>query len=221
MIRPSRAPRARRAAGGLVAFVVVLVGALSGAMCAGCSGPRSDADSRARQVLDDARQRQEAMLEAERLTAEGDALIEKNLDGAIERYRSAIRVWPRSPIAYNNLGYALLEQGDYRGASEALLIAAEQLPTDARPLQNLGLLYLRLGWNEEAYERFAEALGRDPNHVPSLTGIAQAAQALQRADERTLEFVKRAQLFVGESNDWGPYLARQRLRIEQQLQNGG
>ncbi len=195
--------------------LVLLLGACASSQRTGVS------DSRARQVLEEARRRHQAMLKAEELTAQGDAIVKEDLDRAIELYREAIRTWPRSPIAYNNLGYALLQRGDYREASEALLIAAEQLPTDARPLQNLGVLHLRLGWNKEAYDDFAEALERDPNHIPSLTGIVQAAQALQKADEETLEFVKRAQLFLGDSPQWAPYLARQRLRIEQQLQAEG
>lgn len=172
-------------------------------------------------VLAQAQLRQEAMARSEQLTVEGDALMARDLQRSVEKYREAIRTWPRAPIAYNNLGFALLkrgETGDLRDAHDALLIAAEQMPTDARPLHNLGVLMMRVGRNSEAYKLFGEALDRDPNDLGSLKGIVQAAHVLQRSDEMTLGYVQRAQLYLASSPDWGPYLARQRLRIKQELQ---
>ncbi len=173
-------------------------------------------------VQAEARARQEAMDTSHQLTVEGDALVARDIDRSIEKYREAIRAWPRAPIAYNNLGFALLkrgETGDLFDAHDVLLIAAEQMPTDSRPLYNLGVLMTRLGRNSEAYDLFAEALDRDPNDVGALTGIVETAQVLQRADELTLEYVQRAELYLATSPEWGAYLARQRQRIKQELQH--
>jgi len=189
--------------------------------CASTSSKSPDKTS-AKRIFDEARQRQAQMLESERLTGEGDKLVLRDPDRAIERYREAIRAWPRAPIAYNNLGFALLQrgdEGDLRDAHDALLIASEQMPTDARPLRNLGVLMMRIGRSSEAYELFAEALDRDPNDLGSLQGIIEAAHATQRADEQTLEYVKRAELFLADTPEWGPYLARQRVRISQELRH--
>lgn len=197
----------------LVALVLAGVG-LGG--CAGDGGRRSVDRRGANEVAEQRQRLEEAERRGEELAQQATAIAQRDPQRAVELYREAVRSWPRLSGAWNNMGVLLMESGDHRAANDAFLIAAENAPWDPRPLQNLGVLKMRVGWNDQAFSHFLEALERDPNHVPSLVGAAEAAFMLQRADERVLEIIRRAQLHPT-SPDTNAWLARQRLVVEQQL----
>lgn len=174
------------------------------------------------------RQVDEARLELERRKNEAVALATRaeaaarsgRRAEAIDLYRQALVLWNRVPMGYNNLGVLLYEEGRYAEAVDALEIATVMEPDDPRPLRNLGLLWMTVDYPSRAYRLFEEALERDPTHLESLRGIVGAADALIRADERLLAYVREALL---RENDpiWRDYLNRQLYRIQQSLEAAG
>lgn len=128
----------------------------------------------------------------------------------------AITIVPSMGSAWNNLGVARLKQRDYLGARDALLRAAELLPTDPRPYENLGHVHNEAGYDAEALQCFRESLGRDPNWLASLRGAARAQKYLLRSDEAGLEIVKRG-LYIEKDPQWRHLFESERLRMEADL----
>jgi len=93
---------------------------------------------------------------------------------------------------------------------------ATQSPGDARPVENLGVLWALRGYHDEALTQFDEALRRDPRSLPALRGAVRSAHMLQLADEDTLEYIKKA-LLLETDETWLAYLQRQRYRVEQEI----
>lgn len=197
-----------------------LCGPLAG--CVSSQGPsaRDRADALA-QVNDARAQLERQKAEAVELATRAEAAAQRGRQTeAIELYRQALSRWNRVPMGYNNLGVLLYEQGQYAEAVDALEIATVLEPDDPRPLRNLGLLWMTVDYPSRAYEVFQEALDRDPTHLESLRGIVGAADALIRADEQLLAYVREA--LLRESDPiWRDYLNRQLYRIQQTLEVEG
>ena len=132
-------------------------------------------------------------------------------------YQDAVTTYPDLAAAWNNLGVLLMERQDYMAASEALKRAARLSPADPAPLENLGLVYQRAGWSEEALRYYAAALSRDPYHVGALRGAAKAARLLNKADAEALERVRTA-LMLEKDAGWRMFFERERVRIQSRMQ---
>lgn len=90
-------------------------------------------------------------------------------------YRLALRVYPKHPLAANDLGYFLLERGDSLEEAESLLeIALEGQPTNASVLDSVGWLRYHQGILEDQLD--AEG------HVVRRGAVPLLEDALQRAD---------------------------------------
>lgn len=182
------------------------------ALVGGCAGPAADRSSppRAGVTL-------EQMRTARALAKQAQAqALKGHTDEAIELYSQALQRWNRVETAWNNLGKLLQAKGDYAAAAEAFQRAADQSPGDARPVENLGVLWALRGYHNEALTQFDEALRRDPRSIIALRGAVRSAHMLQLADEETLEHIKTA-LFLETDPTWLKYLERQRYRVEQEL----
>lgn len=177
----------------------------------GCSStPRlPDRASTADQIDQIAKRR----AEASRLTQEAERLGKTDPDLAIETYRRALALDDSAHNAWNNLGMLYMERGNYADAVAAYQVAADLIPGDPRPLYNIGIAYQRNGWGEEAFRNFAQALERDPSHLPSMRGFVRAAEMTGRADDRVIAVIRNA-MMRDTDEQWRSYLERQRYRVE-------
>jgi tetratricopeptide (TPR) repeat protein len=191
--------RSKRAAGRVVWGVVLALGA-----CAG------------RPVS--LQQRQETNLrEAVSLASQAEqAQKARRYEQAADLGRRAVAIQPSLGAAWNNLGISLMELGQNMEAVQAFQRAADALPTDPKPYENLGLLYLRVGWSEDALKYYVLSLGRDPYWLPSLRGSVVAAKNLLRSDEEGLERIKRGML-IETDPAWKPIFENERLRVSGEL----
>jgi len=139
-------------------------------------------------------------------------------ESAADYYRRALELNPNAPVAWNNLGTVMMQQGKYLDAAAALKRAAEINPdgNDARPYENLGLVYYNAGFAEQSLQYYQMSLERDANWIPSLRGTALAARKLNKADERLADVMRRG-LMVETDEKWRVVFERERLRIEGSL----
>jgi tetratricopeptide (TPR) repeat protein len=85
------------------------------------------------------------------------------LDEAIDDYRQALEIAPKSSVTRNNLGLALQRQGDLEGAAAEYRYSVELEPTEAIYVFNLGNVLWRQGKLDEAVPCYQHALKLDPN----------------------------------------------------------
>jgi tetratricopeptide (TPR) repeat protein/tRNA A-37 threonylcarbamoyl transferase component Bud32 len=104
--------------------------------------------------------------------------------------RDIIRVRPNFWPAYNEIGYLLSREFQYRKAAEAFGEAAAMAPRVALPLANQGTMYLFLHQDAAAEDAFRRSLQRAPNYV----AYANLGNILfQRKDYRqALDYYSRA-----------------------------
>ncbi len=136
---------------------------------------------------------------------------------AIAQYRDALRISSEIPEAWNNLGVLLMEEQDYLAAADAFSFAMDQSPKDPRPCENLGLVYAKTGWSNDALKYYDLALERDPNRLPALRGAIKSAHLLGLGDAKDLARVKRA-LMLEKDDSWRAFFQREKLRIQGRLE---
>src|SRR5580692_1525880 len=82
----------------------------------------------------------------QRLYAEASAATENgDSAGAIEKYRSIIKLAPHLAAAYNNLGVLYFNQHDFAHAAEVLKRGLELNPDMPTATAMLGMSYVQLG----------------------------------------------------------------------------
>ncbi|MGD9789762.1 MAG: tetratricopeptide repeat protein [Phycisphaerales bacterium] len=136
---------------------------------------------------------------------------------AAEMYRKSLQQREDIGAVWQNLGVCLMEgERNYMDAGTAFRRAAELLPTDPRPYENLAQAYLRAGWHKESLQYFVESLDRDPAYLPSLRGHAVLVQTLMVSDEPSLERLQRA-LLLETDPAWRAVIQRQVFRVERDL----
>lgn len=188
--------------------VIVLALGAAGMFLGGCGERNRDP---ALMTLEDRRgEALEISRDADRLAKMG------KIDDAILRYQEALSISNDLASAWNNLGELYMRRGDHADAVSAFGVAAGLTPSDPRPLYNTGLVYQKVGWAKDAIEHYAEALNRDPNMQEALRGHAVAADMLGRADDRTLEYIRRG-LLRETDPEWREFFERQRFRVEAQM----
>ncbi|MCK6476151.1 MAG: hypothetical protein L6Q35_04885 [Phycisphaerales bacterium] len=196
-----------RSGGGLRA--AAMLAALFAATAGGC---KTTAPAAAQAAEQDQRVR-----EARDLLVQADqARKAGKKDEAIDLYRRSLGLDGSSAAGWHNLGTLLMEKKDYMGAASALRSAADLDARDPRPLENLGLTYFRAGYDDEALTNYMESLRRDPNHLPSIRGVAMCSYRLNRANEEILDVVRRGVLIERDAQ-WRTMLQREKIRIEQQI----
>lgn len=188
---------------------LILSACLVAAGCAfsGCAGHRAKATG---QPAVDMRQAVALGRQAEDAQRRGDH------QRAIELSRSALDLSPDLGGVWNNLGVSLMKQDQPIAAVESLQRAAELLPNDPRPYENLGHLYRERGFGEDALKYYALSLDRDSYWIPSLRGAVTAAKDLLRADDDGLDRIKRG-LMVENDPAWRKVFEAERTRVEQAL----
>ncbi len=141
-------------------------------------------------------------------------------DQAVDLYRQAIAGNPDLGPAWNNLGYALMSRGkdlDFVEAGQCFKRAADVLPTDERPYENLGVLYQKRGFDDQALNHFNMALERNPYSTVALRGSIGSAKRLLRSDEASLQRINRA-LMTETDPTWRGIFEFERLRVQRELQ---
>jgi tetratricopeptide (TPR) repeat protein len=193
---------------------VVMVGAAGAGLVSGFAGCASNRPAPMTAPSD------EDLRRAMAIASEGQREFnQKRYDRAIELYREALTLRPDMGSVYNNLGLALQARGtdlDHISAIEAFKRAADILPVDERPYQNLGVLYHERGFSDEALRYFNMALERNPNSLESLRGSVGAAKLMLRSDDAGLQRVNRL-LLIDNSAEWRKIAEFERLRIQHDL----
>ena len=123
---------------------------------------------------------------------EGNDLAERgDLDGAVERYRQAVRIKPDVPEAHNNLGVALRRKGDFDGAIASFQTAVRLKPDAAEAHNNLAVALRSRGDYPSAIVSSREATRLRPDLAAAWYNLAcayalagdavQAAEGLRQA----------------------------------------
>jgi tetratricopeptide (TPR) repeat protein len=135
---------------------------------------------------------------------------------AVELGRQAVTMYPSLGAAWNNLGISLMETQQNLDAVQAFQRAAELLPTDPKPYENLGLLYYRVGWAEDALKYYELSMERDQYWLPSLRGAAISAKSLLRSSDAILERAKRG-LLIETDPKWRKVFEDEQMRVSGEL----
>ena len=135
---------------------------------------------------------------------------------ATKQYKEAVTLNPELPAAWNNLGILLMDQKDFMNSATAFRKAADLLPSDPRPYENLGLCYRSAKHPKESLEFYGKSLERDENWLPSLRGAILSSMEGQMVDEVLLERINRA-LLIETDAAWRLELERYKLRVQGEL----
>tara|TARA_R110002110_G_scaffold10383_11_gene51024 strand:- start:1505 stop:3376 length:1872 start_codon:yes stop_codon:yes gene_type:complete len=95
---------------------------------------------------------------------------------AAERYERAIASGHEDAEVWRRLGACRAHLGDFEGARNALTWASEQAPGDARILNNLAVINIRLGFSPEAVKNCRRALEIEPDYPAALNNLGIALQ---------------------------------------------
>ncbi|MGH8543944.1 MAG: tetratricopeptide repeat protein [Gammaproteobacteria bacterium] len=111
--------------------------------------------------------------------------LRKDYAAAIEHYEAALALVPESAMLLNNRGYSRYLAGDLDGAARDFYAASQYDPEFRRARQNLGLVYARRGWYEDAIDTYTQVLEpaaayNDVGYVAMLNGDHEAADEYLR-----------------------------------------
>jgi len=97
---------------------------------------------------------------------------QQEMSDAVEHYKKATELGPTYSTAYNLLGYAYRQQGDYGNAEQAFKKYIELIPSDPNPYDSYAELLLKMGRFDESIAQYQKALQIDPRWIPGHFGIA-------------------------------------------------
>jgi tetratricopeptide (TPR) repeat protein len=112
----------------------------------------------------------------------------KRYTEAVVEFRKAIAAKPESVTARVNLGAALTQLGDLKGAVEQFEEALRIEPGKANAHYNLAVLLARQNKHEEAIEHLRAALSVDKNDLSARVLLAQELLRSERFEEALTEF---------------------------------
>jgi tetratricopeptide (TPR) repeat protein len=121
-------------------------------------------------------------------------------------YKEALRVNPRSWLAYNNLGLKYLRNGQPENAVELFRKAIEIRPLNAKAYNNLAKTMEELGQPEEAINLYRKAMELAPNSHLITLNLGMACRDTGDYQEALLAFQKTVALapdFAEAHNDLG------------------
>lgn len=119
-------------------------------------------------------------------------------DKAIGEYKKAINLAPDNPEAYNNLGVAYKNSGDFAKAEVAFLQAAELAPERPDISYNLGNLFKKSGSTESAEKWYRRSIEQDPSYIRSYNNLGTIYE--QSNDYEKAEEVYRQGLSIDGNN---------------------
>jgi tetratricopeptide (TPR) repeat protein len=125
------------------------------------------------------------------------------VEEAIECYRTAIALDPKSAAARSNLGAALHRKGKVDEAIACFRKAIALDPKYAAAQNNLGLALKDKGKVEEAIECFRKAIALDPKYANAHSNLGAALRAQGKVDEAIAYFRKAIALDPRHTNAHG------------------
>ena len=117
---------------------------------------------------------------------------QQELEQAIAHYKKATELAPSYSPAYNVLGYAYRQQGDYADAEQAFQKYIALIPHDPNPYDSYAELLLKMGRFDDSVAQYHKALSIDPHFVPSHFGISANYMYLGKHDDANTELQKMA-----------------------------
>lgn len=96
-----------------------------------------------------------------------------NMTGAEIKYRQVLEAEEGNPIAHNNLGFLLAQNGQWQKAMEEYGRAIELSPEYSTPYTNLGQAYLALNRMTEAGANLARAVQLNPDDFHANEGMSK------------------------------------------------
>jgi tetratricopeptide (TPR) repeat protein len=152
-----------------------------------------------------------------RLAKEGDELRKKgNHQSAAMKYKQSIDVKSDLGAVWVNYGVSLMELGDRLPARSAFLRAADILPTDPTPYENLGTLYHLQGHDEPAMEYYELSLRKDRYWLPSLRGAIISAKNLRLANDKIKQYIDDA-VMIEKDPDMLRLMQTERVRVDSKV----
>lgn len=194
--------------------MAVGAGAMAMAFC-GCASRGNVGDATPPDRSDEVRRIDEAaalVREAQRYE------VAEKPDLALEKYRKAIETYREMPVAWNNVGTLLMARGEHMAAAEAFQTAADLSPTDPRPMHNLGTIWEKLGYLDDAAKWYDKALEREDSYLPSLRRRVLIDQLLDRVDDRSFERCRKA-LLLEKDPWWVERLQRANMRMQESVRS--
>jgi len=107
---------------------------------------------------------------------------------ALERDRMIVQSVPRSAVARNNLGGALLVRGEIEEAIQQLQEGLRLDPNYAEAHSNLGVALARRGRSADAIDHYREALRLDPYQTQAYSNLGNALLQQGRVREAITSF---------------------------------
>jgi len=117
---------------------------------------------------------------------------QQEYEQAIAHYKKATGIAPSYSPAYNILGYAYRQQGNYQAAEQAFQKYIELIPDDPNPYDSYAELLLKMGRYDDSIAQYRKALSKDEHFVPSHFGIAADLMYLGKPDAAKAELQKMA-----------------------------
>ena len=129
-------------------------------------------------------------------------IVKGQYDTAVDRYREALTLKPRSPQALSNLGVCLYLGGHLQDAVEplqnALSIDPSQLPANLI----LGMDYVKLGEHGKALTPLQRVLHQDNKNRDALLALASAFFGLHQYDKAGEVYARELRLNATDSEAW-------------------
>ena len=97
---------------------------------------------------------------------------QQDLTKAIEFYRKATEINPTFSTAYNLMGYAYRQNGDFPSAEKSFQRYIELIPNDPNPYDSYAELLLKMGRFDDSIAQYRKALAIDANFLNAYQGIA-------------------------------------------------
>jgi tetratricopeptide (TPR) repeat protein len=112
---------------------------------------------------------------------------QQDLPKAIDRYRKATEINPTFSTAYNLMGYAYRQNGQFADAEKSFQRYIELIPNDPNPYDSYAELLLKMGRFDEAIAQYRKALAIDPNFLNAYQGVAMALLYQGKSGEAAAE----------------------------------
>jgi tetratricopeptide (TPR) repeat protein len=97
---------------------------------------------------------------------------QQNYPKAIAEYQKSVEIASDYAPAYNLLGYAHRQAGQFGEAEQAFKKYIELIPNDPNPYDSYAELLLKMGRFDESITMYRKALATDQNFSPSRIGVA-------------------------------------------------
>ncbi len=107
----------------------------------------------------------------------------KDIEGAVESLSRAIKAVPEYALAYNQLGYALMELEEYDKAEEAFNTYIRLAPGIANPYDSKGDYYMNTGQYKKAYESYMKAFETDSDFLVSEKKALKARKLMMESSQ--------------------------------------